>query len=102
VARQFEFIQSNWLNNPNFPIGSIPAQPGGLYQPPQPGRLAGGPDPVIGEHDNIAQCVLQQVSGAQPFPVPNELVNVTAGEYFFLPSLSALAAISTSEPTASS
>jgi Dyp-type peroxidase family len=96
VVRQFEFIQSNWMNNPNFPIGSQPAQPGGPYMPPTPGQLAGGPDPVVGEHDSSAQCVLVQASGSHPFPVPTEFVNVSAGEYFFMPSLPALQAISSS------
>jgi Dyp-type peroxidase family len=95
LPRQFEFVQSNWINNPNFPIGGTPAQPGGPYTPPAPGTSPGGPDPVVGEHDANAQCVLQQPSGARPFTVSTELVHVTAGEYFFLPALSALTKIST-------
>lgn len=94
LVRQFEFIQNNWINNPDFPVGTVPPTPGSLYQPPTTGTLAGGPDPVVSEHDATAQCVLQQASGASPFSVPMELVNVTAGAYFFLPSLSALANIS--------
>lgn len=93
IDRQFEFIQRNWMNNPNFPIGGVPAQPGGQYTPPTPGTLAGGPDPVVGEHDGSAQCVFQQASGQHPFPVATEVVHVTAGEYFFLPALSALTKI---------
>ena len=92
LIQQFEFIQSNWINNPNFPIGIVPPQPG-PYGPPAPGTPAGGPDPVVGENPPGSQSVLQQASGAQPFPLSAELVNVTAGEYFFLPSLTGLAAI---------
>ena len=95
LARQFEFVQSNWMNNANFPIGSVPATPGGNYQPPTPGTPAGGPDPVVGEHDNNAQDSLMQQSGEVPFPLAAELVHVTAGEYFFLPSVSAFGALST-------
>lgn len=91
LSRQFEFVQNIWMNNPNFPIGGAPPQPGSPYgPPPTPGTLPGGPDPVVGEHDANAQCVLQQPSGTHPFPVSTELVHVTAGEYFFLPALSAL------------
>jgi len=93
LDRQFEFVQRNWLNNPNFPIGSQPAQPGGTYEPPQPGRTAGGPDPVVGEHDPGAQCDLVQAGGDHAFPVPSELVHVSAGEYLFLPSIVALGTI---------
>jgi Dyp-type peroxidase family len=96
LARQFEFIQSNWMNNPNFPIGSVPAQPGGQYTPPTPGTLAGGPDPVVGEHDANAQCVLQQAPGQHPFAVATEVVHITAGEYFFLPAVSALSTVAAS------
>jgi Dyp-type peroxidase family len=91
VARQFEFVQSNWMNNPNFPIGSVPAEPNGPYAPPTPGTPAGGPDPVVGEHDPNAVDTLAQGSTNVAFPLGTELVSVTAGEYFFLPSISSLA-----------
>ena len=94
LARQFEFVQNNWINNSNFPIGSVPAQPGGPYQPPTPGTPAGGPDPIVGEHDDAAAVTFAQQSGSVPLPLAHELVTVTAGEYFFLPSISALLAIS--------
>lgn len=55
VARQFEFVQSNWLNNPNFPNGGAPGAPGGPYTPPVAGTLADGPDPIVGEHDAGAE-----------------------------------------------
>lgn len=96
LSRQFEFVQSNWMNNVNFPIGAASPQPGSPYgPPPTPGTLPGGPDPMVGEHDPGEECVLQQASGAHPFAVPSEVVRVTAGEYFFLPSLSSLAKITT-------
>ncbi len=93
LVRQFEFVQSNWINNPNFPIGSVPAQQGGTYQPPVPGTPAGGPDPVVGEHDPGADDTLVQGQANIAFPIGQELVSVTAGEYFFLPSLSGLAGL---------
>ncbi len=95
LVRQFEFVQSNWINNPNFPIGSVPAQPGGPYQPPTPGTPAGGPDPIVGEHDDGANDTLAQPADSIPFPLGHELVSVTAGEYFFLPAITTLIAIGT-------
>ena len=90
LVRQFEFVQNNWMNNANFPIGSVPAQPGGPYTPPTAGTMAGGPDPVVSEHAATAECVLVQVTGSNPFPVATQVVHVTAGEYFFLPAIPAL------------
>lgn len=92
LIQQFEFVQSNWINNPNFPIGVVPPTPGPYA--PTPGTPAGGPDPVVGEYPPGSQCLMQQPSGGAPFPLAGELVNVTAGEYFSLPSLAALATIS--------
>jgi len=93
LVRQFEFVQANWMNNPNFPIGSVPPS-GGQYTPPQPGTPAGGPDPVVGEHGAGPDVTLAQASGSGvQFPIGPDLVSVTAGEYFFLPSISTLASL---------
>jgi Dyp-type peroxidase family len=91
LVQQFEFVQSNWINSANFPIGVVPPTPGPYA--PTPGTPAGGPDPVVGEYPPGSQCLLQQNSGTVPVPLGAELVNVTAGEYFSLPSLAALASI---------
>jgi Dyp-type peroxidase family len=101
VARQFEFVQSRWLNDPNFPNGGAPEQPGGQYQPPAPGTPADGPDPVVGEHDPGAQDAMHQGAGVHQFALATEVVSVTAGEYFFAPSLQALSQLA-SGATASS
>jgi Dyp-type peroxidase family len=90
LARQFEFVQREWLSNPNFPNGGKPAQEGGQYQPPAEGTPPDGPDPVVGEHDPGAQCALHQASEVRTFDLGEEVVNVTAGEYFFAPSITAL------------
>jgi Dyp-type peroxidase family len=90
LERQFEFVQANWLNNRNFPLGTPPPSPG-PYGPPA-SNPPNGPDPVVGEHDNTAKCLLAESSGQVQFPVPNEFVQVTAGEYFFLPSVAAIQA----------
>jgi Dyp-type peroxidase family len=94
LDKQFEFIQRNWLNNPNFPGGTpTPNQPS-PYGPPAQGS-PNGPDPLVGEFDPGANCVLEQASGPKAFPISHELVHVTGGEYFFLPAITVIAAIGT-------
>jgi Dyp-type peroxidase family len=91
VARQFEFVQSNWLNNENFPRGSSPASQGGNYGPPPSGIPADGPDPVVGEGNAGKSVQLHQPSGLHQLSLAQDFVHVSAGEYFFLPALDALA-----------
>lgn len=87
VTRQFEFVQRTWINNPDFPVGSR-TSPTNPYLP-TPSSPPGGPDPIEGEHPGTASDSFIQSSGsAVAFPLGTPLVNVTAGEYFFLPSLS--------------
>ncbi len=89
IARQFEFVQQTWLNNPKF---------GGLYE---------DNDPIMG------QCQPNQgVAGdsftAQGSPVGQryrslpEFVRVRGGAYFFMPGIEAmkyLAGLPTNLPT---
>jgi Dyp-type peroxidase family len=88
-VRQFEFVQSNWANNPNFPNGGAPGVPGGQYTPPAPGIAPDGPDPLAGEFDVGASDSLHQPSGLHTLSLA-EVVTVSAGEYFFVPSIKAL------------
>jgi Dyp-type peroxidase family len=77
IARQFEFIQSSWLNNPTF---------AGLHDDVDPlvgrrGRYGGDPRGVF----TIPACpVRKRLLGIPDF------VTVRGGAYFFLPSLSAV------------
>jgi hypothetical protein len=100
LARQFEFVQSQWLNNANFPNGQVvgPSQP---YGPPAPGTPADGPDPIVGEHDDGADDALHQASGMHPFAILTELVTVSGGEYFFSPSINAMKMIASGATTSS-
>lgn len=93
IDRQFEFVQRQWLNDPNFPNGVVPPQPGSGYgPPPTPGEPGDGPDPIAGEFDDGAQDALRQPPPGvfHQFPVMHEIVTVTAGEYLFVPSINAL------------
>ena len=91
LDQQFEFIQRQWLNSANFPNG-LPGPAPGPYAP-SPQSPPDGPDPIVGEGTAGQNCRLVQPSGAHPFPIIAQLVSVTAGEYFYVPSLSAIAAL---------
>ncbi|RYZ03807.1 MAG: Dyp-type peroxidase [Myxococcales bacterium] len=82
IERQFEFVQQQWANNPNF------------------AGLNGGPDPVLGMSRSAAQLgmdtasfvvqsdvksgVVPRCTGLQSF------VRVVGSSYFFMPSLPAV------------
>jgi Dyp-type peroxidase family len=78
IARQFEFVQQNWINDTTF------------------GRVTGEDDPLVGSRQGLAHA------GAMTLPPPPEtrvprrmlglerFVTVQGGAYGFLPSLTAL------------
>jgi len=73
LARQFEFVQHTWLNNPNF---------NGLYDDTDP--LAGSRQPRGATFTVPGRPVRRRYRGLPQF------VRTRGGAYFFLPSLSAL------------
>ncbi len=80
IAQQFEFVQTLWVNNPNFP--SVPA-----------GQPEPGPDPVIaqGPRPSVSQPKLWNATHAVKIdPVP-QAVTMKGGGYFFMPSKDFLA-----------
>jgi Dyp-type peroxidase family len=104
LDRQFEFVQRQWLNDPNFPNGAVPPGPQQPYgPPPTPGEPSDGPDPLAGEFDPGADDALHQpAGGVHQFPISHEIVTVTGGEYFFAPSLAALARLAEGARTSAS
>jgi Dyp-type peroxidase family len=89
IERQFEFVQREWATNPNFPDASKPEQ-GVPYQPREPGVPADGCDPVIGAHAAGDKLSLHQPGAIHQLALMAETVRVTAGEYFFYPSIHAI------------
>lgn len=73
IARQFEFVQSTWLNNPKF---------GGLYEDSDP--LVSGHRRAGGTFTIPERPVRRRVTGLPQF------VTVRGGGYFFLPGVRAL------------
>ncbi len=70
IASQFEFVQSAWVNNPDFPQG------------------ADGVDPIMAQSASGAiQCPIK--GAVKTVDVPHFVVT-EGGEYFFQPSISAL------------
>jgi Dyp-type peroxidase family len=73
LARQFEFVQHTWLNNPTF---------NGLYDDADP--LTAGRPPAGGTFTAPARPVRRRYLGLPQF------VRTRGGAYFFLPGISAL------------
>ncbi|MCA9890093.1 MAG: peroxidase, partial [Anaerolineae bacterium] len=76
ISRQFEFIQTNWANNPHF---------NGMYQ---------SKDPIIGDNGYAEQPasymhIPDDACRVRTRPLPR-FVDVLGGGYFFMPSLTAL------------
>jgi Dyp-type peroxidase family len=73
IARQFEFIQHSWVNNPKF---------SGLYD---------DADPLLGAHQaEGATFTVQEAPVRRRFQGLPRFVSVRGGGYFFLPGLRAL------------
>jgi Dyp-type peroxidase family len=72
LARQFEFVQHTWLNNPTF---------GGLYE---------DPDPIVGATTGARIFTIQHDPVRGRLLALPEFVSVRGGAYFFLPSIRAL------------
>jgi Dyp-type peroxidase family len=78
IARQFEFIQQTWINNPKFV---------GLYQDSDP--LMGHRHP--GELNEPADIFTVQATPVrQRYTGLNQFVRVRGGGYFFMPSIEAV------------
>lgn len=72
IRRQFEFVQLDWCNNRKF---------NGLYD---------DRDPIIGNNDATGHVTIEQNAVRERVHDVPRFVNVLGGEYFFLPSLTAL------------
>jgi Dyp-type peroxidase family len=78
IARQFEFIQQTWINNPKF---------GGLYEDTDP--LMGHRHPT--EMSRPADVFTRQAEPVRRrYPGLPDFVRVRGGGYFFMPGLKAL------------
>jgi Dyp-type peroxidase family len=73
IARQFEFVQQTWLNNPKF---------AGLYDDADP--LVGPSEPFGGCFTAPGDGIRERYKGVPRF------VTVKGGAYFFMPGLAAL------------
>jgi Dyp-type peroxidase family len=93
IERQFEFIQRNYANNPEFPpderlLGEAPVVPGF--------------DPIIGQAPGNGARRMDEPYPNYPagdrrttLEIPNQFVNLTAAAYFFMPSITALRTVLT-------
>ncbi len=72
LERQFEFVQSHWVNNPGFP--------------PFPTGVTPGQDPIIAQ----SPIGSFQLDPLKPNISVRHFITTTGGEYFFAPSIDAL------------
>jgi Dyp-type peroxidase family len=94
IERQFEYIQKNYANNPDFVAGKERPGGGGMVTP--------GFDPIIGQAPGNSARQMDE-----PFPnypagsrrtslaIPRQFVKLTAAAYFFMPSMTALRTVLT-------
>lgn len=89
IERQFEFIQRNYANNPDFVDGK--RRPGG-GTPVMPGF-----DPIIGQAEGSGARTMDEPYPNYPagsrrttLAIPKQFVELTAAAYFFMPSITAL------------
>ena len=81
IFRQFEFVQQQWVEYGN------------------DSHLGNDKDPLVGNHDGTGKFMVQGATGPNNPPflcggLPS-FVELRGGDYFFIPSLTALAMIAT-------
>jgi hypothetical protein len=93
IEHQFEFIQRNYANNPNFVGGK--RRPGGAPVTP-------GFDPIIGQAQGGGPRAMDEAYPNYPagnrrtaLTIPKQFVELTAAAYFFMPSITALRTVLT-------
>jgi len=94
IERQFEFIQSRYADNPGFV--------GGKQRPNDHAPVVPGFDPIIGQAPDRRARVMDEPVPNYPagnrrsvLQMPEQFVILTAGGYFFMPSLGALRTVLT-------
>jgi Dyp-type peroxidase family len=88
IERQFEFIQRNYANNPEFVGGK---------RRPSGGPVTPGFDPIIGQAPGSSVRKMDEPYPNYPIGsrrttlvIPEQFVKLTAAAYFFMPSITAL------------
>ena len=89
IERQFEFIQKQYANNPDFIAGKT--------RPDSREPVTPGFDPIIGQAPDGLRRYMDEPRPNYPsgsrrssLEIPESFVKLTAAAYFFMPSLSAL------------
>ena len=101
LERQFEFVQSAWINAADFPCReAAAAQESG--QPLYPNGTAGpdGEDPVIAQTPQGPYAIPTHGNAVTRLPDLKHFVTMTGGDYFFQPSITALYALARVAPPA--
>jgi Dyp-type peroxidase family len=95
IERQFEYIQKNYANNPDFVYDKVRPDSGAPVKP--------GFDPIIGQALGNGLREMDEPFSNYPggnrrttLEIPHQFVVLTAAAYFFMPSITALRTVLTS------
>jgi Dyp-type peroxidase family len=95
IERQFEYIQRNYANNPDFVYDKVRPGSGAPVKP--------GFDPIIGQAPGNGPREMDEPFSNYPggnrrttLEIPHQFVVLTAAAYFFMPSITALRTVLTS------
>jgi len=80
IKRQFEFVQAQWVNNPQF---------NGLFD---------DKDPLVGNNDGSGNMTLERELGRRTIPQIPRFLTTKGGGYFFVPSLTSLRFLAGASP----
>jgi Dyp-type peroxidase family len=96
IKDQFEFVQSAWVNDPNFPCNSASKDKDTFCNADKPD----GQDPIIAQSDEGSFRLPPNKGSGCPVHQLNvqHFVTTTGGEYFFQPSIEALHQIAGATP----
>ncbi len=102
LERQFEFVQTQWINNAGFPCPLVAGlkDSGGALVYPNGTAGPDGEDPVIAQTASGPYAIPTSATASQRLPNLKHFVTMTGGDYFFSPSLPALFQIAQVGPPA--
>lgn len=92
LERQFEFVQTQWINNAGFPCPLVSGlkNSGGALVYPNGTAGPDGEDPVIAQTASGPYAIPTSATASQRIPDLKHFVTMTGGDYFFSPSIPAL------------
>ena len=90
IEAGYQRIQKTWANSPSFPPGNAGLD-AFMGQLPPVQQSNGVQKPVVSDTKHVVNLFIDSKdTTGKPLPVPKPLVTMKGGEYFFVPSITAL------------